>query len=63
MVRRSGAETVICKGPRAGVRLDMTRFVLLSVFIAFATLLATTPQAGAPEERSRALHDPHDSLW
>ena len=46
-----------------GVRLDMTRFVLLSLFIAFTKLLAAAPQAVAPEERSRALHDPHDSLW
>ena len=43
--------------------LHMTRFVLLSVFIAFTTLLAAASQALAPEERSRALHDPHDSLW
>ena len=45
------------------MRLDMTRFILLSVFIAFTTLLAGAPQAVAPEERSRALHEPHDSLW
>ena len=45
------------------VRLDMTRFVLLSVFIALTTLLAAAPQALSPEDRSRALHDPHDSLW
>jgi hypothetical protein len=41
----------------------MSRFILLSVFIAFTTLLAAPPQAIAPEERSRALHDPHNSLW
>src|SRR5262249_25802474 len=63
IVRRSRAETVIGKEPRAGLRLDMTRFVFLSVFIAFTTLLAEAPQAVAPVERSRALHDPHDSLW
>jgi len=66
------------------VRLDMTRFVLLSVFIAFTALLAAAPpphhaqnqnprlpgtaapQAVAPltpNDRSRALHDPHHSLW
>src|SRR5215472_13926241 len=63
IARRSRAETVIGKEPRAGVRLDMTRSVLLSLFIAFTTLLAAAPQAVAPEELSRALHDPHDSLW
>src|SRR5215472_12187365 len=80
----------------------MTRFVLVSVLIAFTTLLAAArpphhaqnqnprvpgtpappphhaqnqkpsvlgapaPRAVAPltpEDRSRALHDPHDSLW
>jgi hypothetical protein len=41
----------------------MTRFVLLSVFIAFTTVLAGVPQAVAPVERFRALHDPHDPLW
>jgi cyclophilin family peptidyl-prolyl cis-trans isomerase len=66
------------------VRLDMSRFSLLSVFITFTALLAAVPppydaqnqnpralgtpapQAVAPltpEARSRALHDPHDSLW
>src|SRR5215472_11343570 len=63
IARRSQAETVIGEELRAGVRLDMTRFILLSVFIAFTTLLAAAPQAVAPEERSRALRDPHDSLW
>src|SRR5215472_1698868 len=98
IARRSRAETVIGKEPRAGVRLDMIRFVLLSLFIVFTTLLAAAPpphhaqnqnprvlgtpappphhaqnqnprvlgtpapQAVAPVERSRALHDPHDSL-
>ena len=46
-----------------GVRPDMTRFVALSVFFAFTTLLAAASQALAPEKRSRALQDPHDSLW
>jgi hypothetical protein len=41
----------------------MTRFVLLSLFVAVTTLLAAAPQAVVPEERSRALHDPRDSLW
>lgn len=41
----------------------MTRFVLLPVFIVFTTLLAAASQALAPQERSRALQDPHDSLW
>jgi homoserine O-acetyltransferase len=48
---------------RVGVRLDMTRFVLLWVFIAVTTLLVAASQGLGPEERSRALHDPHDSLW
>src|SRR5262245_6492628 len=73
----------IRKELRKGVRLD-TRFVLLSVFIAFTTLLAPAPpphhaenqnprvpgtlasQAVAPltpDDRSRALRDPHHSLW
>lgn len=51
------------KNPRAGALLDMTRFVFLSVFITFTTLLAAASQVLAPEEHSRALHDPHDSLW
>src|SRR2546423_14779053 len=62
IARRYRAETV-GKELRTGGRLDMTRFVLLSVFIAFTSLLAGAPQTLAPEERSRALHDPHDSLW
>src|SRR5215472_16536284 len=37
--RRSRAETVNGKEPGAGARLDMTRFVLLSVFIGFTTCL------------------------
>ena len=41
----------------------MTRFVPLSVFIGFTTLLAAASQSLAPEKGSRALHDPHDSLW
>jgi len=55
------------------VRVDMMRFVFLWVFLvingatlsgcAFTTLLAAASQALAPGERSRALHDPHDSLW
>jgi hypothetical protein len=45
------------------MRVDMTRFVLLSVFTAVTTLLVAASQGLAPEERSRALHDPHDSLW
>ena len=45
------------------MRFDMIRFILLSVSIAFTTLLAAAPQAVAPDERSRALHNPHDSLW
>jgi homoserine O-acetyltransferase len=54
------------------VNMDMTRSVLLSLFIAFTMLLAPAPpphhaqpatQAVAPRERSSALHDPHDSLW
>lgn len=45
------------------MRVDMTRFVFFWVFIAFSTLLAAASQALAPGERSRALHDPHDSLW
>ena len=36
----------------------MSRFFLLSLFIAL-----TASQALAPGERARALHDPHDSLW
>src|SRR5205085_920825 len=63
MARHSRAETVIGEELRAGGHLDMTRFILLSVFIAFTTLLAAAPQAVEPEERSRALHNPHDSLW
>src|SRR6185312_6753488 len=55
--------TVMPRMSHWDVRLDMTRFVLLSVFIALTTLLAAAPQALSPEERSRALHDPHDSLW
>lgn len=45
------------------MRVDMIRFLFLWVFIAFATLLAAASQALAPQERSRPLHDPHDSLW
>lgn len=45
------------------MRVDMTRFVFLWVFIAFTALLAAASQALAPGERSRALHDPHDALW
>jgi len=58
----SRAETLIGKEPGAGV-LDMTQFALWSLFIAFMMLLATSPQAIASGDRSRALHDPHDSLW
>jgi len=50
----------------------MTRFVSLSVFIAFTTLMAAAfpfqqkalaPPHAVTEARSRALNDPHDSLW
>lgn len=41
----------------------MTRFIFLSVIITLTMLLAADSQVLAPEERSRALHDPHDSLW
>lgn len=41
----------------------MTRFVFLSVLIAFTTLLVAPSQVLAPSERSRALYDPHDPLW
>lgn len=41
----------------------MTRFLRLPVGIVFATVLAAAAQALAPGERSRALTDPHDSLW
>src|SRR5262249_47982522 len=47
----------------SGLVSDTTRFAPLSVFIAFATLLAAAWQTLAPEKRSSALHDPHDSLW
>ena len=41
----------------------MNRFVLLSVLIAITALLVAASHGVAPEERSRALNNPHDSLW
>jgi len=43
--------------------VKLTTKLGLSVILGLTTLLAAASQAPAPEARSRALQDPHDSLW